>query len=222
MIAKNHGQTKNVGPSNLLQKLCENHWRQLGFRQTSPSKTFRFLMNKFLFARDEVFSEEDEVSLFLSWEKMVQICAVDRQYHSKHFQWIWVTRIIVQGLRKGKTISSEMRHVFLKQISGLLSFGRGYFSASQYYGLKEQKKLLYELWMKTRFPRKFPPKKHVGVGYNDSGTARDHANDGSPHWTEVAMCDDGKGLERQSRTTKVDQLFQQLLIHPIQAIGNYR
>jgi hypothetical protein len=32
-----------------------------------------------------------------------------------------------------------------------------------------------------------PPKRFIGIGYRDKGSARDKAWDGSPHWTEVAM-----------------------------------
>jgi hypothetical protein len=35
-------------------------------------------------------------------------------------------------------------------------------------------------------PKKFPPKKIIGVGYKDKGTRRNNAEDGSPSWKEVA------------------------------------
>jgi hypothetical protein len=34
--------------------------------------------------------------------------------------------------------------------------------------------------------RKIPPKRTIGTGYRDKGTARDPAKDGSPSWQEVA------------------------------------
>jgi hypothetical protein len=34
--------------------------------------------------------------------------------------------------------------------------------------------------------RKLPPKRIIGIGYRDKGTARDPAIDGSPSWQEVA------------------------------------
>jgi hypothetical protein len=35
--------------------------------------------------------------------------------------------------------------------------------------------------------RQLPPKQYIGKGYDDKGTARDSAKDGSPSWQEVAM-----------------------------------
>jgi hypothetical protein len=32
-----------------------------------------------------------------------------------------------------------------------------------------------------------PPKRFIGIGYRDKGSALDKAWDGSPHWTEIAM-----------------------------------
>ena len=216
MKAKNHGQTNIVIPSNLLMQLVENHWRTLVYRSKSPARTFTFLMSKFLFAIEEEFTDEDRTALWMSWEKMIQICAVDPEYKVKHFHYLWLTRMVVQSLNNG--ITAEDRRTISRQLESSLSHGRGYFSARMFYGLKNQGKSLYELFIKTRFPQKFPPKRHVGVGYSDKGTAKDLAFDGSPHWTEVAMSETSE-WEVESRSGKIDQIFQQLLIHPLQRLG---
>lgn len=216
MNANNIGQTKTVIPSTLLMGLMENHWRTLVYRSKSSIKTFKFLMSKFLFATEEQFSPEDQTALWLSWEKSVELSAVDQKFKDKHFHYLWITRMVVQSLNN--EITAKDRQNFALQLKGLLSHGRGYFSAHIYYGIKEQRKKLYELFLKTRFPQKFPPKRHVGVGYNDKGTAKDVAFDGSPHWTEIAM-DENNETEAESRSERSDSLFKQLLIHPVQRLG---
>lgn len=216
MKQTNHGQTKTVVTSTLLMELMENHWRTLVYRSKSPITTFKFLMSKFLFASEEDFTEEDRTALWMSWEKAIQLCAVEPKFKEKHFHYLWLTRGVLQSLNNEITVAD--RKAFLGQLRSSLSHGRGYFAASVYYGIKNQGKKLYELFLKTRFPRKFPQKRHVGVGYNDKGTAKDSASDGSPHWTEVAMSGNREDWT-ESRSEKSDKLFGQLLIHTSQQIG---
>ena len=216
MKQTNHGQTKTVIPSTLMSGLLENHWRTLVYRSGSSISTFRYLMSKFLFARDEEFTDEDQAALWMSWEKSVQLCAVEQKFKEKHFHYLWITRSVVQSLNN--VITKSDRTEFLRHLEGSLSNGRGYFSASNYFGIKFERKKLYELFLKTRFPQRFPQKRHIGVGYNDKGTAKDSATDGSPHWTEVAMSGTSEGWE-ESRSDKTETLFNQLLIHPIQRLG---
>jgi hypothetical protein len=220
MEAKNHGQTINVGPSSLLQKLCENHWRSLGFSHTKAVATFRFMVSKFMYDLEEEFTETDKVALFTAWEKMANLAATDENYRKKHGMWIFVTRTLVTSLNN--QLSREDRVDYQKEMASLLSRGRGYFSAHAYFGIKIQGLRLYEVWVKTRFKKKFTQKKHVGVGYNDHGTAKDFATDGSPHWTEVAMSD-STGAQEESVHGKRMKLFEELAcVHPNQAIGSKR
>jgi len=216
MEAFHSGQTKNAGPSTLLLKLLENHWRQLGFSHINAGRTFRYLMSKFLFAAEEEFSEEEKVALFTSWEKMIVLCERNPEYKQKHFHYLWITRGVLQSLNS--EITAEDRQNFHRQISGFLSHGRGYFSAPIYFGLRRQGELLYEVWVKTRFPKVSKAKRHVGVGYSDSGTARNVATDGSPHWTEVAMKSE-TGEVRESSSGNTGTIWTQLVVHTSQKLG---
>jgi hypothetical protein len=55
----------------------------------------------------------------------------------------------------------------------------------EYFGKKHQppQSSLVLIW---RRPKRFSPKRVIGVGYNDSGCLKDHAQDGNPHWSEIA------------------------------------
>lgn len=153
MNANNIGQTKTVIPSTLLMGLMENHWRTLVYRSKSSIKTFKFLMSKFLFATEEQFSPEDQTALWLSWEKSVELSAVDQKFKDKHFHYLWITRMVVQSLNN--EITAKDRQNFALQLKGILSHGRGYFSAHIYYGIKEQRKNCMNYSLRQGFLRSF-------------------------------------------------------------------
>lgn len=217
MKAKNHGQTKKVVPSTLLAFLCENHWRKLGYKLVNPVVVFRYCVGKYMFDLEEDFTETDRIALFTAWEKMGCLAAVDRKFKEKHGFYIFMCRHLVMSLNNGH--SREDRINFQRSWDCYLSHGRKYFSAHAYFGLKIQGQKLYELWVQTRFPKRFPPKKHVGVGYNDSGTAKDDAYDGNPHWVDVAMSEI-KVVNSESATEKIDNYFKTLSeVHELQSLG---
>lgn len=115
---------------------------------------------------------------------MVELSDKNEEYKAKHFNYLWVTRGVMQSLNS--KLTKEDRLLIRQSLESHLSHGRGYFSARIYFGRKYEMIHAYKVWVKTRFPKVFAPKKHVGVGYGDHGTARKVASDGSPHWTEVA------------------------------------
>jgi hypothetical protein len=137
-----------------------------------------------IFATEEDFTCEDRTALWTSWEKMVELSDKNREYKQKHFHYLWITRGVVQSL--DSKLTKEDRVKIRQSLESSLSHGRGYFSARIYFGRKYEMIQAYKVWVKTRFPKVFAPKKHVGVGYGDHGTASNVASDGSPHWTEVA------------------------------------
>lgn len=211
---KSSRQTKTVGPSILLVSLLENHWRKIGWSCSSPIRAFKFLMSKFLFATEENFTESDRVALFYTYELMVKLCARDPLAFEKHFWYLWVTRVVIQSLRE--PLDRAIRIKLQMDLMPLFSHGRGYFSAHGYFGRKIEGERLYELWIQTRFPTKSKAKRHVGVGYNDSGTARDVARDGSPHWTEVAEAN--RDQPESSTSDKEERLWLNLLVHEAQIL----
>jgi hypothetical protein len=69
-------------------------------------------------------------------------------------------------------------------------FSKSIPSAREYFGLTGQRSLRdsFRLVLHDSIrPKKFPPKKVIGVGYKDKGTCRDPALDNSPSWQEVAQ-----------------------------------
>jgi len=135
------------------------------------------------------------------------------EFKQKHFHYLWITRGVLQSLNAELTL--EDRISIRKSLESSLSHGRGYFSARIYFGRKFEMIRAYKVWIKTRFPKKFSPKKFVGVGYGDHGTARSVASDGSPHWTEVAS-DKTKNPEEDYLSEERETIWEKLLIHPLQ------
>lgn len=79
-------------------------------------------------------------------------------------------------------------------------------TAHSYFGIKFQnpRMKLPKLYIQRRTKRTHSIK-HVGVGYNDKGTARLPALDGSPPWQEVAMCFENHEKGRYINVTKLEK-----------------
>jgi hypothetical protein len=198
-----------------MNLLTENHWRSLGIRVEKPLNVFRYLVSKFLFSKD-YFSLEDKVALFRSYEMLVKLCARDSSAQEKHYFFLFITRSLVQSLNNDIN-ETEIRESFFRTIAPYLTNGRGYFSASIYYGVKGQIQKLYNIWIQQRFPKKFKSKRHIGVGYNDKGSAKNEARDGSPHWTEVASENGTENLSATAADREI-QLWEELRIHENQRL----
>lgn len=199
--------------SNLLKELLSSHWKELGVEIKKADNVFRFLVSKLIFSED-TFTEQDKVGLFTSYERMVNKCADDKQFAAKHQWWVFLTRTIAQSLNNSITI--EHRRKLKEQFSSLTSFGRGYFSASLYFGIKIKGEKLYQIWIKTRFPKRAKEKSFIGVGYRDKGHQRE-AHNGDPHWTELATV----LYEHESVSTEErrQRLWDNLSINDLQRIG---
>jgi len=66
-----------------------------------------------------------------------------------------------------------------------------------YYGLKGQREIRqsFKLLLNSLLPSQhLPPKRFIGRGYDDEGTYRNTATNGTPHWTEVAVDWKNRGL----------------------------
>jgi len=206
------GQTKIIKATN-LQTLSGNHWTELCVKLHSDSGVFQFLFSKLLFATEEDFTTEDRTALWSAWEKMLILSGKQREFKQKHFHILWFTRGVMQSLNA--KISKEDRVSIRNSIEPILSKGRGYFSARIYFGRKNELIKKYEVWIKTRFPKKFSPKKYVGVGYDDKGTARNVASDGNPHWIEVAS-DKTMNPDEDYTTIVGESIWEQIRAHILQ------
>jgi len=72
-----------------------------------------------------------------------------------------------------------------------------------------------ELSTSTEANRHLPPKRIMGIGYRDKGTARNPAFDGSPSWQEVASRDGQiamaiEGVRHAKNIKQVERIFKDL------------
>lgn len=196
-----------------MKELVSNHWNELGMKIERADLCFRFLVSKFIFTEEEL-SETDKVALFSSFERMVDKVAIDNSYAQKHQWWLFITRSLVQSLNG--TISPEIRKNFSEQIKCFTSHGRGYFSASLYYGIRIKGERLYSIWIHTRFKKKIAEKSFIGVGYRDKGHLQ-VVHDGSQHWSEIAMA--LYDHESESTSERREHLWNSLSINDLQRLN---
>jgi len=64
-----------------------------------------------------------------------------------------------------------------------------------------------------REPKKFPPKRHIGVGYSDKGNRQDLTKDGSQSWQEVSM--DAEYQEQQSEFDRPIEDRRKALVYDV-------
>ena len=143
--------------------------------------TYKVLLSKLLYT-GEIFTEEDEVLLFLCHERCVELLA-QPEFHKRYFWLIWINRNIFSGLSafvKNSTAKSDHREM----LDSYFSHGRSQLNAYIYYGALNKTSLVK---MQSREPQKLKPRNRIGVGYRDKGNARNSAVDGSPSWQEVAL-----------------------------------
>jgi len=62
-------------------------------------------------------------------------------------------------------------------------------------------------------PKKFPPKRHIGVGYSDKGNRQDITVDGSQSWQEVSMDADYQKLQSKFDLTIEERRLK--LVHDV-------
>lgn len=200
--------------SKLLGDLLSSHWKELGIKIEKIDTVFRYLVSKFVFS-DEPLSEREKVALFTAYEGMVNKSAVDKHYAKKHSWWLFITRNLAQSLNG--EISENSRNEFAKMIQTFTSKGRGYFSGAIYFGIKIKGEKLYQIWIKTRFPKTTKAKSRIAVGYRDKGHLK-KSHDGTPHWSEVSMA--LYEHESESTSEKQDDYWRNLMIHPLQRLSS--
>lgn len=200
--------------SKLLKELLRNHWSVLDVEVESYEVTFRFLVSKFIFT-EEQFTEEEKVALFCAFEEMVGKCAIDESFARKNLWWIFSTRVLAQSLNG--EISELNRQKFSEEMKQLLSHGRGYFSASMYYGLKKSEGDLFRISIKIRRSKTTKAKSRIAVGYRDKGHLQE-SHEGAHHWSEVAMA--LYEHESESTSEKVERLWSNLVVHRKQVLSS--
>lgn len=141
----------------------------------------RFLLAKIVYRRDlKVLTVPEQFLLSESWD-VLRKCN-DPSFWKKNRQVVTNLTYLYQW-RKGHlnpNIDHTMWWKMLERIEGLPSL-HAYFGWWKTFQIKD--------WFRFKnraLSSKSSPKRFIGVGYRDSGTARDVAFDGSPTWQEVA------------------------------------
>lgn len=196
--------------------LSENNWNQVQFKSISALASLRFLASKLL-CTEETFTEEDCSALFLSYESCVKLAAAHPEFHQKYGYYLYQLRVCVQNLDGIRKRVTEFRETLGAMVIGEFFTGRNstFLSKRYFYAVRGQMLKLYAIWIKTRYPKKFPAKKYVGKGYGDHGTAKNVALDGSLSWQETYLC--LRTEENSSSVTREDkevEYFRKLRVHP--------
>lgn len=89
---------------------------------------------------------------------------------------------LVRSSASGQVAATNGLRIFLNNIErGFIHSAHAYFGRRNDYSPKD--------WIKTtnrRLKKSPPPKRYIGVGYQDHGARRIHSYDASPSWQEVA------------------------------------
>lgn len=170
-------------PRNILGRLTKGY-HMIIRKGTNRMVLFRFLLAKTVYSPDGISLEEYLLlyTLYFTFEENG-----DPLFQEKYKEFLvkaleFLT--IINEIRFFPIIPTEEQRIMIKE------FFQGYLpSAREYFGLCGQRNLRdsYRLVLHDAIePRRFPPKKIIGVGYKDKGTRRNTAVDGSPSWKEVA------------------------------------
>jgi len=147
---------------------------------------FRNLLAQLCYA-DYGLSLEETLVLFDLMSGFPEQVSKDKQFAQKYSEWL----ITVHGALSALPVLSfplvlteDKRKKLAEELKPLLP------SSHAFYGWKGNPALVHsfkvipniDLGLKKRLP----PKRFLGVGYRDKGTAKDPAVDGSPSWKKVA------------------------------------
>jgi len=146
----------------------------------------RFLTSKIVYEVDKV-TTHDFVALYDNQLWLERKCLSDKDFSSKFGSSLEELSSILKeaNLRQGLTPKTLLRlsQGIQLNLNGFIVPHRNY---------PDFKKRFSGLFsVRTLSPpseanRNLPPKRIIGTGYRDKGTARDPAKDGSPSWQEVA------------------------------------
>lgn len=161
-----------------LPTYSSTSWTALAETRLLPKKQvewLRFLLGKALFEA-ELFTEGDCAELF---SLVFRLGSLDERTFVQ--KWGFLLFLLL-GIRfdLGPNSVTEGIKVLKQTFPKLLPHSREYFSRKS----AIPPALLRIIW---RQPKRFSPKKFVGVGFDTTNTSRNVATDASPSWAEVAM-----------------------------------
>jgi len=197
------------------KSLSENHWRTIEVgKRYKPVFIVRYLLSKIVFSKEKL-SELEAVALFVNFERVQETCIKEPVFNQKYGYEIFKFRAIFQSLNQileqdPSERFQEMQECYRGMLRGNFISRRFYFSAKG----TLQKDL--DIRIRTRWPKRFPPRAFVGRGYGDHGTAKNKAYDGTPSWQEIAMNYDELSSQSVSIKTAGTECWRSLRVHPKQ------
>lgn len=211
---------QTASPDHFTEKeLSETSWKTLVVKFFAKEEVvIRYLVSKIVYT-DESISLEETVALFTAFESLIQKMARHPVLQQKYGSELFIFRAIFSSLENLRTCDPRTRR---EQLESTYSFYRGkLFSRRFYFSVKGQVQKFFIARIKTRFPKKFPPKAFIGKGYGDHGTAKDVSLDGSPGWEEVAsvLISRNESYAIYTILDKEAQLFSDFRIHDEQVLG---
>lgn len=146
----------------------------------------RVLVSKIIFFSKEI-TRTDLLVLFDNQLFLEDLASSDPSFRSKFGENLGGLSKLLKELRFERGLDfgliARLKNRFLKELDGFYLPRRNYPLTSQ------RVRSLYEVRYQGDLGiplKQLPPKKFIGKGYSDKGTARNTALDGSPSWQEVA------------------------------------
>jgi hypothetical protein len=149
---------------------------------------FRFLLADLLYGKEEYgFSLERYLVFFELYFELLE--SPDPLFRAKWLSSLMELKPFMDKLARIVTFPVRVPKVKRDEIVELLKHNPLLPSKSAFFGLNGNRDLQLSFWIVFDAPwkhRKPKPAPFIGVGYRDKGTRRIKAEDGTPHWTEVA------------------------------------
>lgn len=146
----------------------------------------RYLVSKMINEHDKI-RERDLLCLFDNQLWLERKCLSDTDFSEKFGKSLEDLSIILKKANFSQGVSIQtLKRMSLELKENLSGF---YVNLRNYSSFKRRfdgHYHLHTLGSSKESNKHIPPKRFIGIGYRDKGTARDLALDGSPSWQEVA------------------------------------
>lgn len=197
-----------------LGRLKKDRNARLDVRIFKSITIVRYFLSKIVFT-EEKLDPMDTIVLWEAYEDVVGKIATDPNYRRKYGECAFRYRAILQSLDSIMKKSPEKRYQELASYRS--NIGCNFASKRHYYVVGGNVNKAYRARVKQLQDYRSPPKRFIGIGYGDHGTAKDLSHDGNPSWQEVALEQDYTEHENEnSRTSKIFAEFARIRVHPIQ------
>jgi hypothetical protein len=188
----------NSDPRNISGRISKGY-HMIIKRGTNRMVLLRFLIAKLRFSAEGISLEEYLLLYHLYFDLSE---SKDPNFQEKYKVFLKKVQENLEFLNENRIfpiILGEKERQYLDEI-----FSNDIPKAREYFGLAGQRDIRdsFRLILHDAIePKRFAPKKVIGVGYKDKGTCRNIAFDGSPSWKEIATVFSYQ--ERKAEETKI-------------------